>query len=166
MKRFIQVGLMVCITVMVVTLSMLNKMHERMDVALEAFKIENVSPDKYSNSINYTKPVRMYSIYKGDKFIQYQIPGSPQGNFYAMEGATPSKLGISNMGYDPKMKTVVPKIKIVYVATKNFEALGSYAAPIIDDWSTPEIETQTQGSELQIFTTCKPCFEKEIENEE
>jgi len=165
MKRFIQLGLMICITVMVVTLGHIRIMKERMEIAYQAFKIEKTCPDNYMHCIDFSKPVRIYYVEKGERFIQYHIPGDPQGNFYALENATPSELGISDYGYDPNMKLNVPKVKTVYVAVRNFKMLGSYAAPIIDDWSTPQDETQTKGSALQYFTTCKQCFEKEIEND-
>jgi hypothetical protein len=102
----------------------------------------------------------MYYIEKGTKLIQYQIPNAEQGNFYALPFATPSKLGISDKGYDAKSKSIVKKERRVYYATKDFKVLASYAAPVVDDWSTPEIETQTEGSELQFFTTCKSCFKR------
>lgn len=115
---------------------------------------------KYLNGIDFKKPVEIFHIKKGDVFIQYQIPGAPQGNFYGLKDSTPSELGISDVGYDPIKKKVVKKEKRTYTSIKNFDALSSYAAPVIDKWSTPEIETQTEGSKLQIFTTCKKCFEE------
>jgi hypothetical protein len=102
----------------------------------------------------------MYHVKQGDKFIQYQLPNAPQGNFYALEGSTPSGLGISSHGYVQKWNMLVPKEKRVYVALRDFDMLSSYAAPVVDNWSTPKIETQTKGRELQFFTTCKKCFER------
>jgi len=158
MKTYIKVSLMILVTFLVVGFSYLNKINERRELAVEFFKSENISPDQYLKSIDFTKPVKIYHVNEGDFFAQYQIPRATQGNFYALEISTPSQLGISMIGYDKIDKTNVTKEHRIYIATRNFEVLSSYAAPIIDDWSTPEIETQTSGTALQFFTTCKSCF--------
>ena len=137
---------------------------ENFKLASEVLLIQ-VSVDdanKYLHGMDLSKPVEIMHIKVGDRFIQYQVPGAPQGNFYAREGSTPSQLGISPMGYDAQSKMNVRKQKRTYEAVKEVDALSSYAAPVVDDWSTPEIETQTEGHQLQIFSTCKPCF-KEID---
>jgi hypothetical protein len=132
--------------------------HLNKELAINMFVVSKVDPDKYLPGIDFSKPVELYEIHEGDKFIQYQIPGAPQGNFYALEGSTPSELGINDMGYDSKSETTIKKEKRCYISIINLCALSSYAAPVVDDWSTPEDETQTEGSKLQLFTTCKNCF--------
>jgi len=158
-KRKIIIGLMI----MAVGISVLFHKHQIMEqrklTVMNEFVLAHVDPDKYMQAIDYSKPVVVYHINKGDKFIQYQVPGAPQGNFYALEGSTPTELGISDVGWDPKSEKVVKKEMRIYTATKDFDVLSSYSAPVVDNWSTPEIETQTTGHKLQLFTTCKPCFE-------
>jgi hypothetical protein len=130
-------------------------------LATHMFTVNNVNPDKYLPGINFSKPVKLYEIREGDRFIQYQIPGAPQGNFYALEGSTPSELGINDMGYDSKLERNVKKEKRIYIAKIDMDVISSYAAAIVDDWSTPEDETQTEGNKLQLFTTCKHCFKEQ-----
>ena len=128
------------------------------DVAINVFEVNGLDPDKYLKGIDCSKPVRIYEVKRGDVFIQYQLPGAPQGNFYALEGSTPSELGINEIGYDYDEEIVVKKEKRYYIATRDFNVLSSYAAAVVDDWSTPEDETQTEGSKQQFFSTCKKCF--------
>lgn len=129
------------------------------EIARAVFIEAGVPEAKYMKGINFNKPVRMYKVKKGDIFIQYQVAGAPQGNFYALEGSSPTELGINDFGIDITTGLMVRKRMRVYIAIKDFTLLSSYAAAVIDDWSTPEDETQTKGNKLQLFTTCKPCFE-------
>ena len=133
---------------------------ERQTTAIAQFNAEGVDPDKYMKAIDFREPVVLYEIEKGDIFIQYQTPNSPQGNFYGFDDSKPTELGISDIGWDPKLRKIVKKERHSYRAVDNFYVLSSYAAPVKDDWSTPEIETQTKGHKRQLFTTCKVCFEQ------
>lgn len=164
-KRNWLIGLM-AVMVMVAIHVNETRVHQQMeknfDLACDVLS-RQVSVDetnKYLKGIDLRKPVTLMDIKKGDVFIQYQVPNGPQGNFYGLQNSTPTELGISNRGYDYKTKSVVIKEKRTYMATRNFSALASYADSVVDDWSTPEIETQTEGKKLQIFTICKPCFER------
>jgi len=158
MKRNLILGIMLLSVLFAIFFHQYQFRHLNEEIALSYFIAHHVKSNIYLDSIDYSKPVKVYHVKKGDKFIQYQIDGAPQGNFYALEGATPSKLGINDMGYDPESKMKLKKQKRIYIATKDFDVLSSYAAPVVDDWSTPEDETQTEGHEFQLFTTCKPCF--------
>ena len=153
-------GLMVIAVLIAIISNHNERIHTRKDLAMHVFIEDQINPDKYMEAIDFSKPVTMYRIKKGDLVIQYQVPGAPQGNFYGLEGATPTELGISDVGWDSKSEKIVPKVKQVYIATKDFDVLASYSAPVVDDWSTPEIETKTTGHKLQLFTTCKPCFKE------
>jgi hypothetical protein len=128
-------------------------------LSVSYFINQDVNPDTYMDGIDLSKPVKVFHIKKGDIFIQYQLPGAPQGNFYALEGSTPSELGINDTGYDPDLK-IIKKEKQTYIATKDFDALSLYAAPIVDSLSTP-INEQIKEVKLQIFSTCKLCFEQQ-----
>lgn len=157
MKRQVLICLMIVATLFSIFTN--YNQHQRVRTASEIFIESGVDAEKYRNAIDYTKTVTMYSIKKGDKLIQYQIVGAPQGNFYGLPGSKPTELGISEWGYDPNSKMTMKKELRTYIVTKDMEVLGSYAAPVVDDWSTPEIETQTEGHKLQFFSTCKSCFE-------
>jgi len=157
MKRNIQIAVMLVAVIFAVMFNQGRIVDNNKELAMEYF-LEHDGPVYYLNGIDYSKPVKLYQVKKGDVFIQYQLPKAPQGNFYAFEGSLPSELGINEIGYDEDEEIVAKKKKRVYVATKDFTVLSSYAAPMVDDWSTPEDETQTAGGKIQLFTTCKTCF--------
>jgi len=161
MKRNIQIGIMIVAVLFAVCYNQYQLRHHNEEIAVSYFITNHIKSNMYMDGIDFSKPVKVFHIKKGDVFIQYQIPSAPQGNFYGLEGASPSELGINEFGYDKMHNIPVKKLKRVYVATKDFDALSSYAAPIKDDWSTPEDETQTEGSAIQLFSTCKPCFEEQ-----
>ena len=50
-------------------------------LSVSYFINQDVNPDTYLNGIDLSKPVKVFHIKKEDTFIQYQIPGAPQGNF-------------------------------------------------------------------------------------
>ena len=129
-------------------------------IARSVFIETNLPYEQLMKGINFKKPVTIYKVKKGAVLIQYQIPNAPQGNFYGRPESSPNKLGVSCMGYDSAKKVNVMKEQRVYVAIKDTNVLMSYAAPIKDDWSTPEDEEVFGGRAIQIFTTCKECFER------
>jgi hypothetical protein len=134
--------------------------HKNEALALSVFIEEGFPPGQYMEGIDLKKPVKMYELRKGQEVIQYQVPCVDQGNFYGLEGSSPSELGINENGFDSCMGATVKRQLRVYIVTKDMSVLSSYAAPISDNWSTPEDETQTKGSKLQLFSTCKPCFKR------
>ena len=155
-KRNIQIGIMILAVIFAVMFHREQVIDHNKETAHNYF-VEYECP-VYPYGIDYTRPVKLYQVKKGDVFIQYQIPNAPQGNFYAFEGSLPTELGINEIGYDEDEEIVAKKVKRFYVATKDFIVLSSYTAPMVDDWSTPEDETQTKGGKIQLFTTCKTCF--------
>ena len=129
----------------------------KQEMARDIFIKANVPVSDYMKGIDFSKTVKMYYIQKGLVLIQYQIPGAPQGDFYGWPDSTPDDLGVSEMGPDNICKEMR-----IYVAVKGFHGLLSHAASVIDNWSTPENEERS-GGDLQIFTTCKDCFERHYE---
>jgi hypothetical protein len=127
-------------------------------LAREVFTTSNVPVDEYMKGINFGKQVRIFKVKRGDMFIQYQVPSNLQGNFYGLPGSKPDELGISEIGYDSRTETNILKTKRQYIALKDFDVLSSYAASVVDNWSTPENEKRVGGSKVQFFTTCKECF--------
>lgn len=129
-------------------------------IARAEFEKAYLPAERYMRGISFNKPVKMFMVKKGDRFIQWQVPNAPQGNFYGLYGSMPTELGINVIGVDPVTGNRIFKEMRVYIATIDFSMLSSYSAPVKDDWSTPEDETQTEGKKLQFFTTCKVCFER------
>lgn len=130
--------------------------------ARDVFTASNVPVEDYMKGINFSKPVVIRPIHKSDMFIQYQIPGAPQGNFYGFLDAKPDELGVSDTGYDPEKKMEIRKEARIYVTLKDTNVLMSYAQPIQDYWSTEKNEERVGGA-VQIFTVCKEeCFRREF----
>lgn len=138
----------------------IKTLEQKYEIINVFFKFEGLSPDLYIDSIDLKRAVRLYTIKKGDVVIQYQTPNSPQGNFYAFPGTKPSELGISDTGFDPKIKNIVKKEIRKYRAVNNVHTLASYAKPIKDTWSIPGKQTKTTGYKIQLITSCKECFER------
>ena len=151
---------MIAVSLFAIGYHQLNQRASRMRIANNMFIDQGIYANReLMKGIDFSKPVSIIVIPKDTTVIQYQVESAPQGNFYAMEGSLPNELGISDEGYDYETKKVVRKELRYYKTTTDVKVLCSYAAPVIDNWSTPEIETQRNGSNVQYFTTCKrPCF--------
>lgn len=160
-KNKVILSIMAIAVILAINFNQIKRHSARQEIARAAFTEAMVSVNEYMKGINFSKPVTIHHMKKGDVAIQYQTSNSPQGNFYGLYGSTPDELGINKMGYDPAMKVIVLKDRRVYVAIKDFNVLMSYSKSIVDDWSTFEDETRVGGKKLQIFTTCKECFELE-----
>jgi hypothetical protein len=160
-KNKVILSIMVIAIILAINFNQIKRHSARQEIARAAFTEAMVAVNEYMKGIDFSKPVTTHHMKKGEIVIQYQTPNSPQGNFYGLYGSTPDELGINKMGYDPAMKVTVLKERRVYVVIKDFDVVMSYAAPVVDDWSTPEDETRVGGKNLQIFTTCKECFELE-----
>jgi RHS repeat-associated protein len=95
--------------------------------------------------IDFTKPVEVVKIPKGTELVQYQIPGAPEGRYFAPSGTPGSQLGFYTSGRDAA----------TYVATDDVQALRSVAASTVDDWSMRAYgwEVEAPGGGTQFFTT-------------
>lgn len=147
-------------TIFAIFYNRITIVNEHKNIATAIFEQSHVNPQNYIQGINLHKPVGIYIAREGETFIQYQVPNAPQGDFYGLDGSSPSELGINEYGIDPKTKEKVKKEIRVYQVVKETEMLSSFAAPMIDDWSTPQDEARTDGSELQFFSACKECFQR------
>jgi len=100
---------------------------------------------EHIRGIDFTQPVDVVTIPSGAKVIQYQIPGGPQGNYYAPVGTPGNRLGFYTSGVEA----------VTYTAGENVRALRSTAATTIDDWSMRAYgwEIETTGGGTQYFTT-------------
>lgn len=165
LKNKIILVITVLLLILAINVHKMRRNFANFATAQTAFVEAGVSAEKYMAGIDFDKPVRIYKVKKGDIFIQFQIPGAPQGNFYGLEGSLPTELGINENGLDAAGRVIRKEMRI-YVATRDFDVLSSFAAPVKDDWSTPEDESRTEGKKQQFFTTCKPCFERKQSRKE
>ena len=99
----------------------------------------------------------MQTLPEGTQLSQWQVPGGPQGNYFAPAEATPGQLGISPVGYDPQVGAV-SKVQADYVSTEPTQALSSQAAPVNDTWSNPYATAITPGGGQQYFVPNNGAF--------
>lgn len=100
--------------------------------------------------IDFSKSVKISTVTKGAERIQYRLPGSPQGNYYALLDSDKSKLGIYTSGRQP----------YIYKAKVDVQVLRSYTRPMVDDYSMKVYgwKILTNGGEVQEFTPLKDFF--------
>ncbi|WP_421186952.1 polymorphic toxin type 46 domain-containing protein [Aeromonas hydrophila] len=88
------------------------------------------------NRIDFNYDMHVETINRGKQVYQYQSPGTPQGNYYALHSSvTPSELGIGKMGENRAKGTVEFKLKKQYVVNEKTKALRSTSKAIDDAWS-------------------------------
>lgn len=127
----------------------------RKEVAYDFYKKEGMPPSKiegHTAGIDFSKPVEIISLPVGKTVNQYQVPGGPQGNYYAEPGIPPTKLGISDKAKNWKTGEIVTKEVNVYETNSSVKVLRSTAARIDDTWSIPNEITKTDGGAVQFFT--------------
>jgi hypothetical protein len=105
------------------------------------------------NGIDFTKPVDVVKLPKGTVLEQWQVPGGPQGNYYAPPGTLASELGISPQGTIRATGEVVNKVSTRYVVTEDVQVLRSTAKDILDTWSVPGQTVQTLGGGTQYMSS-------------
>ena len=113
--------------------------------------------DSHMAGIDFNQPVSVQTLPEGTQLSQWQVPGGPQGNYFAPAEATPSQLGISPVGYDPQVGAV-SKVQADYVSTEPTQALSSQAAPVNDTWSNPYATAVTPGGGQQYFVPNNGAF--------
>jgi hypothetical protein len=123
---------------------------ERQQVA-ESFYKEVGYNDKrvadHMRGIDFSQPVDVVTIPKGTEAIQYQIPGAPLGNYFALPGTPGNKLGFYTSGREATS----------YVSTQDIPVLRSFASSTIDDWSMKDYgwEIEAPGGATQFFDRSK-----------
>ena len=113
--------------------------------------------DSHMAGIDLAKPVTSTTLPTGTQLSQWQVPGGPQGNYFAPPATQPGELGISPVGYDPALGAV-SKVQTNYVSTEPTQALSSTAAPVNDTWSNPYSTAETSGGGQQYFVPSKSSF--------
>lgn len=104
------------------------------------------------DGIDFSKPVEVATLPKNKTVNQYQVPGGPQGSYYADPGVAPSKLGISDKAKDWNTGEIVTKEVNVYETNSEVKILKSSAAEIDDIWSIPGETIRADGGSTQYFT--------------
>jgi len=97
--------------------------------------------------IDFNRPVDIVTLPKGTELIQYQIPGAPIGNYFALPGTPGNQLGFYTSG----------RQATTFVATEDMLVLRSTAASTVDDWSMKAHgwKIDTPGGGLQFFSPSK-----------
>ncbi len=141
---------------------------ERKHKAFEFYKSQGFSePDipSHLSGIDFNQPVEVITLNNGKKLYQYQSPGAPQGNYYAVNPSTqPTELGISPMGFNRAFGEAQPKVQTQYITTNKVQVLKSKAKAIDDFWSVKGQTYSTQGGGVQLFSAQKDKF-KAVNNE-
>lgn len=102
--------------------------------------------------IDFNSPVNVVTIPKGTEVIQYQIPGGPQGSYYAPVGTPGNELGFYTSGRTPTN----------YVSNNDVQVLQSTASTTLDDWSMKAYgwKIEAPGGGMQYFTRDKSSWSK------
>jgi len=113
--------------------------------------------NRHLEGIDFNKPVSVETLPTGKRVTQYQIPGSPQGNYYAKHGTPIERLGISTEAQTTTGE-ILPRQPHEYVTNKPVRVLKSTAKDINDDWSVPGQNIPSKGGEYQYYTMDKGAF--------
>jgi Bacterial toxin 46 len=130
----------------------------RRKLAEDFYREKGFSDDsikEHLKGIDFEKPVDVVTLKSGTEVIQYQVPGSKQGNYYTLPGTEPDAVGIAGQAKDRATGAIVDKVGTPHVVTGDVEVLRSTSAPIKDTWSIPGKDIQTNGGGMQYFTPDK-----------
>lgn len=102
--------------------------------------------------IDLSRPVDVVTIPKGTEVIQYQIPGAPVGNYFALPDTRGNQLGFYTSGRQATS----------FISIDNVQVLRSTASSTIDDWSMKDYgwEIYAPGGAQQFFTRSKSWGQK------
>jgi hypothetical protein len=97
---------------------------------------------QHLRGIDFNKPVEIVRVPEGKRLIQYQLPDSPQGSYYAEPGTPAYGLGIYTSGLIEKS----------FKVSESTFALKSTAAEMTIDWfSDLPWEIKAPGGNYQLF---------------
>lgn len=132
-----------------------KQVEARKEIAYQFYEKQGMPPSKIEGhvaGIDFSKPVEVISLPSGKTVNQYQVPGGPQGSYYADPGISPNKLGISEKAKNWNTGEIVVKDVNVYETNTSVDVLRSTAAKIDDTWSIPNEIVKTDGGGVQFFT--------------
>jgi len=105
--------------------------------------------------IDFSQPVDIFTLSRGQPLAQYQARGNGVGNYFAPVGTRAEQLGINPIGRDT----------LVYAPTERVQVLRSTAAEIVDTWLVPSVPYRAEGGGTQFFTNDPNKFRVIINNE-
>ncbi|MCF6344889.1 MAG: polymorphic toxin type 46 domain-containing protein, partial [Thiomicrorhabdus sp.] len=109
------------------------------------------------DGIDFSKPVKLTELPKGNKTSQFQVPGGKVGHYFAKPNAKATELGIN-----PSAEVngvIVKKTKTIFELNSNTTVLESTArSGIVDIWSAPSKPFKTTGGGTQYFTRDNTAF--------
>jgi len=134
--------------------SNINKL-ERFETAYDFYRQSGFDANRtidHMRGIDFSYPVDVVTISKGTEVIQYQIPGAPVGNYFALPGTQGNQLGFYTSG----------RQATTFISTGNVQVLRSTASSTIDDWSMKAYgwEIEAPGGATQFFTRSKSWMKK------
>jgi len=135
---------------------------QKQQLARDFYLKQGYSPkriDSHLAGIDFNQPVETVTPPQGTKVVQWQLPGAPQGNYYAFPGTTPQQLGISPIALNTTDGTMVNKIPTAYITNSEVEVLKSTAAAVNDTWSIPGRALATQGKGTQMMSAYSSAFD-------
>ena len=139
-----------------------NLVAERKNTATEFYKSQGYAEENipsHLTGIDFDKPVEVVTSKEGTPLYQFQSPGAPQGNYYALDpNITPFELGISPMGTNRALNQVQPKIKNSYIVAKDTPMLQSTAKSVDDFWSVKGQTFPDSDGGTQLFSGDKSSF--------
>jgi hypothetical protein len=117
----------------------------------EAFYKQTGWPDEkiasHMAGIDFSKPVDVVTLPKGTQVVQYQIPGSPTGQYFAPMGTPAESIGVNPAG----------RVASTYTATSDVSVLQSTAASTDSNLSLPPSVRGTGGG-TQYFAPDNSAF--------
>jgi hypothetical protein len=100
---------------------------------LPSFKGNSVDIGKQLVGIDFSKPVGLLEVRKGERFIAWDVPGGELGNYLTKPGFSPSEIGIA--ASEGVGGVIMAKVPTVYEATEDMLVLASHANFAFDSWS-------------------------------
>jgi RHS repeat-associated protein len=100
--------------------------------------------------IDFSKPVEGVVLPKGTQVVQFQIPGRPQGSYYAPPGTSAESIGVNPEG----------RVQNVFTTSRDVTVLRSTAADTTGNASLPAA-ARGSGGGTQYFSAEKAAFEKQ-----
>ena len=115
--------------------------------ALDFYTSNGFQPDRafaHMRGIDFDQPVEVITLPKGTEVVQYMLPGSAVGKYFAQPGETGCRLGVYTSG----------RVQATFFATRDVRALKTTAAAIVDDYSMQHCDwiIETNGGGTQYFS--------------
>lgn len=110
--------------------------------------------ESHLNGIDFSHPVEVIKVGKGQQFYQWDSPTTYRGGQYFafLDSSRPTELGINPRKEGFGTDIIFKRIQSPLVTHRSVEVLKTTAAPIIDNWSIQNEPYITKGGAQQAFT--------------